>query len=102
MNTITLCNNTIQEYKTYNEFSNARDVLKNSAQGYVSYYDAHGDTHICEFLVLGSGVQCCGLSLDLPDGCELFDCAGNYSSYVYQTAGDIVKYEKDDFLGWSI
>lgn len=102
MNTITFCNNTVKEYKTYNEFSDARDVLKNSSSGYVSYYDALGDTHVCEFLVLNSGIKCCGLSLDLPDGCELFDCAGHYSSEVYQTAADIVKYEKDDFCGWSI
>lgn len=102
MNTITFANNTIKEYKTYNEFSDARDVLKNSASGYVSYYDAHGDTHVCEFRVWRGGVQCCGLFQDLLDSCELYDGSGHYSAEVYQTACDIVKYAKDDFCGWTI
>lgn len=105
MNTITFCDNTIKEYKTYDEFSEALDVLKkslkNSASGYVNYHDAHGDTHVCEFRVWRGGVQCCGLFHDLLDSCELFDSAGNYSWHVYQAAGDIVKYAKDDFCGWT-
>lgn len=102
MNTITFYNGRRKEYNLYNEFSDARDVLRDSSCGYVSYYDRHGDTHICEFRLIRGGVECCNLWQDL-NGADQYDCTGkHYSSAVYEAAAKIVKYECDDFLGWSI
>lgn len=100
MNTITFANNTIKEYKTYSEFSDARDVLKNSSSGYVSYYDVHGDTHVCG---VRGGLMCLGELIAITDGKDVFDCTGkHFDSRIYELAGKLVRFEKDDFAGWSL
>lgn len=103
MNTITFYNGRRKEYKTYNEFSEARDVLRDSSCGFVSYYDADGDTHVCEFRFIRGGIECCGLWCDLMDA-EPYDCNGeHYSTKSYEAAGDIVKFQRPfEFLGWSL
>ena len=91
-------------YKTFSDFADAREVLRNSSANYVSYYDADGYTHVCEFSIVKHGLYCLGEITILDENTPVWDCAGiRLSNEIYELAGKVVKYERfDEFLGWSI
>lgn len=102
MNTIEFCNGRKLEFDEYGSFSDARDALRSCGNGHVSYYDADGDTHVCEFAVVRGGVYCLGLWCDLK-GKDAYDhTRKHFSLDTYKAAKEIVQYECDDFLGWSL
>ena len=103
MNTITDYLGRKKEFKKYEDFKTEREKIRHDKGcGYVSYYDKEGDTHVCKFRLVRGGVACLGLWSDLEDK-EIYDCAGeNFSYFVYELAAKIVKYECDDFVGWSL
>ncbi len=92
MNTITL--DTIRlSYSTFAKFENARNILHNHNVRYMSYYDRHGDNHVCTFKVNGNCLECLGKKTNINASENNF----------HKIAGDIVKEERwDEFCGWSL
>ena len=103
MYSITYHDGVKKTYVYYNEFADAVDVIRKAGTGFVSYYDRHGDTHLCTFRLIRGGVQCLNLFVDLM-GADVYDCTGkHYSSKVFEAVADMVKYERMfEFCGWSI
>lgn len=103
MNTITDWLGRKKEFKKWEDFKTERERMKHSKGfGRISYYDEKGDTHVCEFRLIRGGVACLGLWSDLEDK-KIYDCTGeNFSYFVYELAGEIVKHECNDFAGWSL
>lgn len=103
MNTITDFLGRKKEFKKREDFNAEEEkIVRNKERGCVSYYDEKGDTHVCEFRLVRGGIACLGLWSDLEDR-DVYDCIGeNFSHFVYELAGEMVKYECDDFVGWSL
>jgi len=102
MNTITDWLGKKKEFKKWEDFKTEEEKIRRDKEnGCISYYDEKGDTHVCKFRLVHGGVACLGLWNDLEDR-EVYDCTGeNFSCFVYELAAEIVRYECDDFLGWS-
>ena len=103
MNTIEFYDGRKWEFDEYGSFCDACDVLCSCGSGYVSYYDTDGDTHVCEFAVVRGGLMCLGELIAITDGKDVFDFTGkHFDSRIYELAGKLVRFEKDDFVGWSL
>ena len=79
-------------------FREIKQEMREAGWHYVSYYDRHGDTHICTYNCNGNTVECCGRTVQVPN--DLPDL-GAYEAC--RQACRIVRDERwDEYLGWSI
>lgn len=103
METITTWKGERKEFNNFGDFLDTKnEIHKTQNAGFVSYYDNNGGTHVCEFVVVRGGVSCLGLWCDLK-GKDAYDhTRKHFSLDTYKAAKEIVQYECDDFLGWSL
>jgi len=98
MYSITTASGSRTDYQTYREFSEKKDGIKAAGFHYVSYYDGHGDTHICLYACAGNTVMCCGIRRDFAP--QDWDRQG---AMACDAAARIARSENyAEFLGWSI
>lgn len=81
-------------YERYADFAMAKDAIKFAELSWASYYDSHGDTHICLYRSYPGTVQCLGHFARRPENPEI---------EAHDIATDMIKDIRwDEFLGWSI
>lgn len=86
------------EFKTYGEFSAAKEEIQKAGRRWVSYYDKHGDTHVCLFTCIWNTVKCCGVRETIPND---LDALGEYEAH-HQAARIAKRENYAEFLGWTI
>ena len=98
MYSITTASGARTEFQDYREFREKDKGLRAAGFHCVSYYDKHGDTHICLYACAGNTVMCCGVRRDFVP--QPWDRQGDMA---HRTATGICKSENyAEFLGWTI
>ena len=98
MDSITYINGKRETFQDYHSFREMCDVLRQTQQHFVSYYDRHGHTHVCVYVCVGNNVKCCGVFRAVKN--DIADL-GDYEA-CHQAAGIVRDVRWDEFLGWSI